>query len=151
MWILETLTALGQFVVAYSVTVWYYTPRDDFDGFERVGERPDTIVTMTEYEDGLPVTVAFPPQNVHTGLSEYLASVGKRQLKVAETEKYAHVTFFFNGGREDVRARSNRPKEPSFFTRDDQGPNAFTAAGCSCWLPRVRLLAAAAGLARCCR
>ena len=87
--------------------------RDDFDGFERVGERPGTIVTMTEYEAGLPVTVAFPPQNVRTGLSEHLALVGKRQLKVAETEKYAHVTYFFNGGEETPWEGEDRSLIPS--------------------------------------
>jgi len=96
---------MRQFTVALS--------RDDFDGFERVGERPGTIVTMTEYEAGLPVTVAFPPQNVRTGLSEHLALVGKRQLKVAETEKYAHVTYFFNGGEETPWEGEDRSLIPS--------------------------------------
>lgn len=87
--------------------------RDDFDGFERTGDRPGTIVTMTEYEEGLPVTIAFPPQNVRVGLSEYLASLGKRQLKVAETEKYAHVTYFFNGGEETPWNGEDRVLVPS--------------------------------------
>lgn len=93
--------------------------RDDFDGFPRDGDRPGTVVTMTEYEDDLPVTVAFPPENVRTGLSEYLASLGKRQLKVAETEKYAHVTYFFNGGEEtpwegEVRSLIPSPKVATY-------------------------------------
>ncbi|MGB1658442.1 MAG: 2,3-bisphosphoglycerate-independent phosphoglycerate mutase [Longimicrobiales bacterium] len=86
---------------------------DDFDGFERTGDRPATIVTMTEYGEGLPVTIAFPPENVRVGLSEYLASLGKRQLKVAETEKYAHVTYFFNGGEETPWNGEDRALIPS--------------------------------------
>ena len=54
---------------------------------------------MTEYEAGLPVAVAFPPQTV-TSLAEIFAELGWRQFHVAETEKYAHVTYFFNGGVE---------------------------------------------------
>jgi 2,3-bisphosphoglycerate-independent phosphoglycerate mutase len=85
----------------------------DFDGFEREGPLPDTVVTMTEYEEGLPVTVAFSPQNVESGLSEYLAERGHAQLKVAETEKYAHVTYFFNGGEETPWAKEDRTLIPS--------------------------------------
>src|SRR5690606_3387004 len=75
--------------------------RPDFSRFDRRGAPPAEIVTLTEYEEGLPVTVAFPPEHVRRGLSEYLAEQGLRQLKVAETEKYAHVTYFFNGGEEE--------------------------------------------------
>jgi 2,3-bisphosphoglycerate-independent phosphoglycerate mutase len=85
----------------------------DFDGFEREGTLPSTIVTMTEYEESLPVKVAFPPENVRTGLSEYLADRGCRQLKVAETEKYAHVTYFFNGGEETPWTGEDRTLIPS--------------------------------------
>jgi 2,3-bisphosphoglycerate-independent phosphoglycerate mutase len=57
--------------------------------------------------------VAFPPQNVSTGLSELLGSLDKRQLKVAETEKYAHVTYFFNGGEETPWSGEDRELIPS--------------------------------------
>ena len=87
--------------------------RPDFDDFPREGPLPATVVTMTEYEEGLPVTVAFAPQNVRTGLSEYLAERGHAQLKVAETEKYAHVTYFFNGGEETPWAKEDRTLIPS--------------------------------------
>jgi 2,3-bisphosphoglycerate-independent phosphoglycerate mutase len=76
--------------------------RDEFTGFERP-HRPalSAFVTLTEYAADLPVTaVAYPPQSMRNTLPEYLASLGLRQLRIAETEKYAHVTFFFNGGRE---------------------------------------------------
>jgi 2,3-bisphosphoglycerate-independent phosphoglycerate mutase len=85
----------------------------DFDAFARPEGLPSRIVTMTEYEAGLPVEVAFPPQNVTTGLSEFLASRGVRQLKVAETEKYAHVTYFFNGGEETPWDGEDRTLIPS--------------------------------------
>jgi 2,3-bisphosphoglycerate-independent phosphoglycerate mutase len=75
---------------------------NEFDGecFER-GERPTdlVVVTLSEYEAGLPVEVAFAPQIVD-GLADYFSRLGWRQLHVAETEKYAHVTYFFNGGVE---------------------------------------------------
>jgi 2,3-bisphosphoglycerate-independent phosphoglycerate mutase len=75
---------------------------DEFDAacFDR-GDRPRDlhVVTMTEYEGGLPVAVAFPPQT-ESSLASYFASLGWRQFHVAETEKYAHVTYFFNGGVE---------------------------------------------------
>ena len=87
--------------------------RPDFDGFEREGPLPEVVITMTEYEEGLPATVAFTPQNVETGLSEYLAARGHAQLKVAETEKYAHVTYFFNGGEETPWAKEDRTLIPS--------------------------------------
>src|SRR5678815_4601787 len=59
------------------------------------------FVTLTGYSADLAVTaVAYPPQSLHNSLGEYLASLGLHQLRIAETEKYAHVTFFFSGGRE---------------------------------------------------
>jgi 2,3-bisphosphoglycerate-independent phosphoglycerate mutase len=85
----------------------------DFDGFERGGALPAKIVTMTEYQEGLPVSAAFPPDHVRSGLSEFLATRGCRQLKVAETEKYAHVTYFFNGGEETAWEGETRSLVPS--------------------------------------
>ena len=74
----------------------------DFDGFNREFF-PLTYVCTTEYDATMPnVLVAFPRQRVANGLGEYLSSAGMTQLRIAETEKYAHVTFFFNGGVEDV-------------------------------------------------
>ena len=71
-----------------------------FQDFERRAPRLSSFVTMTEYLEGLPVDVAFPPTDLHDTLGEVLARLGLRQLRIAETEKYAHVTFFLNGGRE---------------------------------------------------
>jgi 2,3-bisphosphoglycerate-independent phosphoglycerate mutase len=86
---------------------------DEFAGFDR-GRRPTDllVVTMTEYEAGLPVLVAFPPQLV-TGLAEIFSRLGWRQFHVAETEKYAHVTYFFNGGVEQPFAGEERVLVPS--------------------------------------
>jgi 2,3-bisphosphoglycerate-independent phosphoglycerate mutase len=73
----------------------------DFDGFARDALRDLLYVTMTEYEKGMPVQVAFENADVEVPLAQVISSAGLRQLHVAETEKYAHVTFFFNGGREE--------------------------------------------------
>jgi 2,3-bisphosphoglycerate-independent phosphoglycerate mutase len=85
----------------------------DFDGFERGAPRPAEVVTMTEYEPSLPVTVAFGPDDVRMGLSEVIAERGLSQLKTAETEKYAHVTYFFNGGEEKPFPGEERVLIPS--------------------------------------
>jgi 2,3-bisphosphoglycerate-independent phosphoglycerate mutase len=71
------------------------------------------FVTMTEYEAGLPVRVAFPADNVDLPLAKILADHGLRQFHTAETEKYAHVTFFFNGGRETPFPGEDRLLVPS--------------------------------------
>ncbi len=75
---------------------------DEFTGFERrFGRFPLTYVCMTQYDATMPnVEVAFKPQSLNNTLGEYLSKMGKTQLRIAETEKYAHVTFFFNGGVE---------------------------------------------------
>ena len=71
-----------------------------FDGFQREFF-PVTFICNTEYDATMPnVTVAWPREAVQNGLGEYLSSMGMKQLRIAETEKYAHVTFFFNGGVE---------------------------------------------------
>mgnify|MGYP001332597105 CR=1 FL=1 len=78
--------------------------REDFDGFTR--PRPihlSAYVSLTEYAADLPVTaIAYPPQSMANTLPEVIAARGMKQLRIAETEKYAHVTFFLNGGREDA-------------------------------------------------
>ena len=71
------------------------------------------FVTVTEYEAGLPVDVAFPADNVDLPLAKILADRGLRQFHTAETEKYAHVTFFFNGGREAPLSGEDRLLVPS--------------------------------------
>ena len=75
---------------------------DAFTGFERkLGRIPVQYVCMAQYDATMPnVEVAYPPVSLTNVLGEYVAAHGKTQLRIAETEKYAHVTFFFNGGRE---------------------------------------------------
>ena len=72
-----------------------------FDGFERRRvPRLGDFICLTEYKKSFAATVAFPPQSLTNVLGAYLANNHLRQLRIAETEKYAHVTFFFNGGEE---------------------------------------------------
>ena len=71
------------------------------------------LTTMTRYASNLPTPVAFEEQDVAATLAEVLAENGLRQLHVAETEKYAHVTYFFNGGREDAWPGESRILVPS--------------------------------------
>ena len=88
---------------------------DAFDGFRRPRTiRLSAFVSLTEYEKGLAVSaIAWPPQSMQDTLGEYLASLGLAQLRIAETEKYAHVTFFFSGGREQPFAGEERILVPS--------------------------------------
>jgi 2,3-bisphosphoglycerate-independent phosphoglycerate mutase len=71
-----------------------------FKGFDRVQIQPLTFATFTQYEPSFPVLVAFEPQNLDNILGEVIARNGLLQFRTAETEKYAHVTYFFNGGLE---------------------------------------------------
>ncbi len=85
----------------------------DFNGFTRQ-YFPVTFVCTTEYDASMPnVEVAFPRISVRNGLGEYLSSMGLTQLRIAETEKYAHVTFFFNGGVETQFPGEDRVLVPS--------------------------------------
>ena len=85
----------------------------DFDGFTRQ-IFPLTFVCNTEYDASMPnVEVAFPRVTVRNGLGEYLSQMGMTQLRIAETEKYAHVTFFFNGGVEQPCEGEDRKVIPS--------------------------------------
>ncbi len=84
-----------------------------FSGFLCVKSPKVTFVTLTEYDASLPVLVAFPPKPLTNILGEYLSNLGLRQLRIAETEKYAHVTFFFNGGIEKPYPGEDRILIPS--------------------------------------
>lgn len=86
----------------------------DFNGFERNAiPRLADFVMLTEYAADIETSCAFPPEELHNVLGEYLASLDKTQLRIAETEKYAHVTFFFNGGREEPFTLEDRTLIPS--------------------------------------
>ncbi len=85
----------------------------DFNDFDR-GDAPVThFVTMTEYDETFPSAIAFPHTEIKDTLAETLAAAGLKQLHAAETEKYAHVTFFFNGGVETAAAGEDRILVPS--------------------------------------
>ncbi len=104
---------------------WAFNERD-FKGFD-ISSRPRLAdyVCLTQYDEHLTqVPVAFPPQDISNTLAETLSKAGLKQLHIAETEKYAHVTFFFNGGREEPfpgedRALIPSPKEVATY---DQKP-----------------------------
>ena len=88
---------------------------DEFDGFQRrYGRFPVNYVCMAEYDATMPnCEVAYPPVELKNVLGEWLAKHGKTQLRIAETEKYAHVTFFFNGGVEAPYEGEDRKVVPS--------------------------------------
>lgn len=79
-----------------------------FNGFERQLIKPLSFLTLTQYDPSLPVLVAFEPQNLNNMLGQVIAQQGLRQFRTAETEKYAHVTYFFNGGIEEPFAGEDR-------------------------------------------
>ncbi len=85
-----------------------------FDSFARADKlQLAAFVMTTEYEAGLDVLCAYPAEELNNTLAEYVANAGKTQLRIAETEKYAHVTFFFSGGREDLYEGEQRILVPS--------------------------------------
>ena len=104
---------------------------DSFDCFPRGPKPAVDFVTLTAYEQGLPVRVAYPkpPKMVNT-LGEYLSKLGKKQFRCAETEKFPHVTFFFNDYREEPWPGEDRHMCPSpkHVKTYDQAPEM--AAGC---------------------
>jgi len=85
----------------------------DFDGFEQKEIANLQIVTMTQYSESFGVPVLFPDVEIVNPLAEVLSKAGLQQFHAAETEKYAHVTYFFNGGKEQQFAGEERHLEPS--------------------------------------
>lgn len=107
----------------------------DFKGFERRnGMFPVTFVCMAQYDASMPnVEVAFPPEELKMVMGEYLSKLGKTQLRIAETQKYAHVTFFFNGGEEtefegEDRILINSPDVPTFDLKPEMSAYEVTDA-----------------------
>ncbi|MBW7571543.1 2,3-bisphosphoglycerate-independent phosphoglycerate mutase [Caproiciproducens faecalis] len=107
----------------------------DFQGFERKnGFFPLTYVCMTQYDATMPnVTVAFKPQSLKNTFGEYISDNGLTQLRIAETEKYAHVTFFFNGGVEkqypgEDRVLINSPKVATYDLQPEMSAYEVTDA-----------------------
>lgn len=86
----------------------------EFSGFERnVVPHLADYVMLTEYAADIPASCAYPPAKLVNGIGEYVSNLGLTQLRIAETEKYAHVTFFFSGGREDLYPGEERILVPS--------------------------------------
>ena len=85
----------------------------DFQHFDRGERHPGGFVMTTEYAADIEAPCAFPPESLANVLGDYLASQGRTQLRIAETEKYAHVTFFFSGGREELFDGEERVLVPS--------------------------------------
>ncbi|ELY31212.1 phosphoglyceromutase, partial [Halogeometricum borinquense DSM 11551] len=89
------------------------------------------LVTMTEYDETFPFPVAFPPQEPQDTLGETLSAVGKTQLRLAESEKYAHVTYFLNGGREvefdgEIRRIIESPDVPTYDQKPEMSAEDVT-------------------------
>ena len=107
----------------------------DFDGFERKkGFFPVQFVCTTCYDASMPnVEVAYPSEALKNVFGEYISKLGLTQLRIAETEKYAHVTFFFNGGVETVFPGEERvlipsPKVATYDMKPDMSANEVAAA-----------------------
>ncbi len=109
----------------------------DFDGFVRKnGFFPVNYVCMTQYDETMPnVSVAFPPEELRMTFGEFLASKNMTQLRIAETQKYAHVTFFFNGGEEktfegEERILIQSPDVPTFDLQPEMSAYPVRDAVC---------------------
>lgn len=103
---------------ARQLTQAFITPDAEFTHFERTKLNNLFFVSMTEYSKKFPIAVAYPPPQVVNPLAKVVSDAGKKQLHVAETEKYAHVTFFINGEHEDPY-----PGEERILVRSEGGPH----------------------------
>ncbi|MFH1145398.1 MAG: 2,3-bisphosphoglycerate-independent phosphoglycerate mutase [bacterium] len=102
-----------------------------FSKFNRPFIKKLFFATMTEYEKGLPVVVAYEPYQPKNVLAEVVSKAGLKQIHIAETEKYAHVTYFFNGGREEPFNGEDRqlvasPKVPSYDKKPEMSAKELT-------------------------
>ncbi len=103
----------------------------DFDGFERQNKRDIDLLTFTQYESGLPVSVAFPPEPLNDLLGQVVSSHGLNQYRTAETEKYPHVTYFLNGGIEkplkgEVRHLVPSPRVATYDQQPEMSADELT-------------------------
>jgi len=101
----------------------------DFNGFDLKGRKRNVIyTTMTKYDETFSLPVAFDEKHIENTLGEYLSKLGLSQLRIAETEKYAHVTFFFNGGVEEPNLNETRiliasPKVATYDLQPEMSAN----------------------------
>jgi 2,3-bisphosphoglycerate-independent phosphoglycerate mutase len=122
----------------------------EFDAFGRDGAEPvRRYATMTEYEEGWPYPVAFAPRRPPTTIGAVIAARGERQLHVAETEKYPHVTYFFNGGEEtpyegEERSLVASPRDvPTYDRKPEMSAAEAAGAFVEAWqahLPRFGII-----------
>ena len=103
----------------------------DFDGFERAVMPKMHFVTLTEYAGDITAPIAYPSENLVNTLGEVLQKQGRTQLRISETEKYAHVTFFFNGGKEEPfegedRILINSPKVATYDLQPEMSSAELT-------------------------
>ncbi len=103
----------------------------DFDGFARPMLDDLTVLSMTEYASDLPTTVMFPEQEIRMTLAETISKAGLTQMHAAETEKYPHVTYFFNGGEEipfpgESRVMMNSPKVATYDLQPEMSAPELT-------------------------
>jgi 2,3-bisphosphoglycerate-independent phosphoglycerate mutase len=106
---------------------------DDFDGFERPNRPHVAITTMTEYDPTFTYPIVFPNEPATGYIAEVLAANGLTNLRLAETEKYAHVTYFFNGGREapyegEARVLVPSPKVPTYDLKPEMSAEGIADA-----------------------
>lgn len=109
----------------------YVLSKKDFKEFERGNNLTIHLVNMTQYDEKLKTPVAFPPGKLKNILPEVLSKRGLKQLRIAETEKYAHVTFFFNGGEEtpfegEDRILVHSPKVPTYDLKPEMSAYEVT-------------------------
>ena len=103
----------------------------DFDGFKRKNKLNIDVLTFTQYESGLPVTVAFPPEPLNDLLGQVVSAHGLNQYRTAETEKYPHVTYFLNGGIEkplkgEVRHLVPSPRVATYDLQPEMSADELT-------------------------
>ena len=109
---------------------------DDFTGFTRKVRPAINFVMLTEYATDIKAACAFPPSDLKNTLGEWLSSHNKTQLRISETEKYAHVTFFFNGGVENQfpgedRILVNSPKVKTYDLQPEMSSKELTDKLCA--------------------
>jgi 2,3-bisphosphoglycerate-independent phosphoglycerate mutase len=109
----------------------YVLSEKDFKEFDRGNNLTIHLVNMTQYDEKLKTPVAFPPNKLKNILPEVLSKRGLKQLRIAETEKYAHVTFFFNGGEEtpfegEDRILVHSPKVPTYDLKPEMSAYEVT-------------------------
>jgi len=142
-----TRIALGAVKSGDSVVFYNFRPdrarqltyafvNNNFDGFTREKIEPLHFVTFTQYDASTPVEVAFKPQNLTNILGEVIANEGLRQFRISETEKYPHVTYFFNGGLEQALEGEEReliqsPMVPTYDRAPEMSAKEVTQAVCN--------------------